>query len=559
MWPEPSAEGGVSVLGVLAFACLLAGACGAFAYWYFRERNRRLQADAMTPEQRSWYEAESDYANRLAAAQASVSAVAQTGDRAVAAATTSLEQARLVGTRRLGSAGGVTLYENRIETPAGTFAFDGRKATGAAKASGSLRVLKSGAVKDTRKLTLKVRTPLFDCVVACPPSQQPSVEQLAFAVGNAASAWPQLKADAERLVAGWQQAVQGAAAKRDADNEAANEALRQTTSDRSAVDAARLANPTAYCPRCGANVLFTGDGGCADGHGASLCEAPRDGSRPAMPGKRDRRGELPALVIAALGVVLAMVSGAAALGQSPSTPAPPATQAAQETVPSSETTADASAALPATEPTAVIATRKAKVTKVVDGDTIDVRFDEGSQERVRLIGVDSPEPTGESVAVGQEASSYAQSALLDKEVYLEADAGARDNYGRLLAYVWLTVPVALTDAEIRTDLFNAKLALDGYAQQMTIPPNVKYADYFGTYVEEARSAQRGLWKPAIAVAPAPAPQPAGPSYIGNRNTRKFHEASCSSVDQMNEGNKVALESRDAAIAAGYVPCKRCKP
>ena len=49
------------------------------------------------------------------------------------------------------------------------------------------------------------------------------------------------------------------------------------------------------------------------------------------------------------------------------------------------------------------------------------------------------------------------------------------------------------------------------------------------------------------------------SYIGNRNTRKFHRASCSSVSQMNEGNKVGFDSRSEAIDGGYSPCKRCKP
>ncbi|MGI6183274.1 MAG: peptidoglycan-binding domain-containing protein [Candidatus Fimadaptatus sp.] len=48
-------------------------------------------------------------------------------------------------------------------------------------------------------------------------------------------------------------------------------------------------------------------------------------------------------------------------------------------------------------------------------------------------------------------------------------------------------------------------------------------------------------------------------YIGNANTLKFHKASCSSVDSMNEANKVEIFSREDAIARGYGPCKRCKP
>lgn len=48
-------------------------------------------------------------------------------------------------------------------------------------------------------------------------------------------------------------------------------------------------------------------------------------------------------------------------------------------------------------------------------------------------------------------------------------------------------------------------------------------------------------------------------YIGNKNTKKFHYPSCSSVSDMKDKNKVALSSRDEAIAEGYVPCKRCNP
>ena len=49
------------------------------------------------------------------------------------------------------------------------------------------------------------------------------------------------------------------------------------------------------------------------------------------------------------------------------------------------------------------------------------------------------------------------------------------------------------------------------------------------------------------------------SYVGNANTRKFHHADCSMVGKMKSANKVFMNSRDEAIAAGYVPCKRCNP
>ena len=49
------------------------------------------------------------------------------------------------------------------------------------------------------------------------------------------------------------------------------------------------------------------------------------------------------------------------------------------------------------------------------------------------------------------------------------------------------------------------------------------------------------------------------AYIANKNTKKFHRSSCSSVSSMNESNKVGFNSRSAAISAGYEPCKRCNP
>ena len=60
---------------------------------------------------------------------------------------------------------------------------------------------------------------------------------------------------------------------------------------------------------------------------------------------------------------------------------------------------------------------------------------------------------------------------------------------------------------------------------------------------------------------APTQKTSGSSgdYIGNKNTMKFHHSYCSSVNDMKESNKVPFDSREEAISAGYVPCKRCNP
>jgi micrococcal nuclease len=127
----------------------------------------------------------------------------------------------------------------------------------------------------------------------------------------------------------------------------------------------------------------------------------------------------------------------------------------------------------------------AKVSRVVDGDTF-VATVKGRRERVRVIGVDTPEsvaPNQPDEPYGEEASDFAKHYLDGETVRLAGDAEPRDRYGRMLAYVWL---------EDGT-FWNALLAAEGYAQQLTIPPNVTYERLLRRLVSEARREDRGLW------------------------------------------------------------------
>lgn len=129
----------------------------------------------------------------------------------------------------------------------------------------------------------------------------------------------------------------------------------------------------------------------------------------------------------------------------------------------------------------------ATVTRLIDGDTLVLRVG-GRDERVRLIGIDTPETKDLRRPVqcyGKEASALL-AALLPPgtAVRVERDAEARDRYGRLLLYVW------------RADdgLFvNLRLARGGAADQLRIPPNTAHASDIARAVGEARAAQRGLW------------------------------------------------------------------
>jgi micrococcal nuclease len=132
------------------------------------------------------------------------------------------------------------------------------------------------------------------------------------------------------------------------------------------------------------------------------------------------------------------------------------------------------------------ATETGRIVRVVDGDTVRVALG-GSEEKVRLIGVDTPETVKPGTPVqcfGKKASAFTHHLLDGRRVRLVQDAEARDRYGRLLAYVY------------RADdgLFvNAELVRRGYAVTLTIPPNVRYAERFRDLAAKARDAGRGLW------------------------------------------------------------------
>lgn len=130
------------------------------------------------------------------------------------------------------------------------------------------------------------------------------------------------------------------------------------------------------------------------------------------------------------------------------------------------------------------------VTRVVDGDTFWVDDDSREGLKIRLIGVDAPEPRNSGKKLkgyfGSESSTYLTRLIGGREVRLEYDASRLDRYGRTLAYVYL-----------RDGTFvNADLVKNGYATVMTIPPNVRHADQFVKLAEKARKQKRGLWKPA---------------------------------------------------------------
>jgi micrococcal nuclease len=127
-----------------------------------------------------------------------------------------------------------------------------------------------------------------------------------------------------------------------------------------------------------------------------------------------------------------------------------------------------------------------KVTTVVDGDTIEVDMD-GTIERVRLIGIDTPEthePNNPVECFGVAASDFAHQLMDNQSVRLEADPinTNRDRYDRLLRYAYLP----------NGTFYNAEVIKQGYGFAYLSFPFSK-SDEFAGYQTEARDAKRGLW------------------------------------------------------------------
>ncbi len=135
----------------------------------------------------------------------------------------------------------------------------------------------------------------------------------------------------------------------------------------------------------------------------------------------------------------------------------------------------------------------AQVIRVVDGDTVDVDLN-GARERLRLIGIDTPEIVDRRKPIqcyAREASAKAHELLPEGQaITLESDpsVGERDSMQqpRLLRYIWLP----------DDRLFNEVMIREGYAHEYTYRNQFyKYQAQFKEAVREAREASVGLWSP----------------------------------------------------------------
>lgn len=240
----------------------------------------------------------------------------------------------------------------------------------------------------------------------------------------------------------------------------------------------------------------------------------------------------------------------------------------------------------------------AKVTKVIDGDTIEIDRGKGV-EKLRFILVDSPEtkhPQKQVEYYGAEASKFTTKWLEGRTIYLEKDVSETDKYGRLLRYDWLVKPGTdnPTEEEIASFMFNSYLLRDGYAVVAKFPPDIKYVEIFKTFETYAREKNLGLYGVPINVGKetTEAPKENSPAgtvteedkkeennnivkntskknnskelaykyangrIIGNKNSMKYHMPYGRDYKKVYLKNAVFFDTEEEAIKAGYVRAKK---
>lgn len=195
------------------------------------------------------------------------------------------------------------------------------------------------------------------------------------------------------------------------------------------------------------------------------------------------------------------------------------------------------------QPTEALPDGSYRVIRVVDGDTIVISY-QGKEEKVRLIGVDTPESVhsdaSKNTPYGKIASDYTKAQLTGKTIQLEFDVQERDKYGRLLAYVY-----------VDGKMYNKTLLEEGHAKVATFPPNVKYVDEFQRLEQQAQKKQVGMWQGYTLKTEG--------NFIGSKNSQKYHLTDCQGAKKISDHNKVWFDTEQEAAAAGYQPCAICLP
>ena len=183
----------------------------------------------------------------------------------------------------------------------------------------------------------------------------------------------------------------------------------------------------------------------------------------------------------------------------------------------------------------------ALVRQVYDGDTILL----ADGRKVRYLGIDAPEidhEGGRSEVLAWEALRFNRRLVKGNSVRLEFDGEKKDRYGRLLAYVFLP----------DGGMVNALLLKHGLAHVLFFPSiSNRYREFFLRCQQEAMESGKGLWGKSV--------KRIAPYYLGNRRTLRFHTPQCPFGRKTAPRNRIRFKTWREAFAAGYSPCRRCRP
>lgn len=182
-------------------------------------------------------------------------------------------------------------------------------------------------------------------------------------------------------------------------------------------------------------------------------------------------------------------------------------------------------------PTFAVGMQKARVVRIIDGDTIEVEI-EGSRSRLRYIGMDTPE-------VGQpyfEESDRANRQLVPvgSTVYLERDVSETDAFDRLLRYVYLPDETFV----------NGALVAMGVAFAKAYPPDTKHQALLFSLEEQAKAGQVGMWATILYTA---TPEPAAPAI------NVIFDRSCSQFDSPGNDNETKDQEYICIANRGSAP------
>lgn len=127
------------------------------------------------------------------------------------------------------------------------------------------------------------------------------------------------------------------------------------------------------------------------------------------------------------------------------------------------------------------------VTRVIDGDTIELSDASGHREHLRYIGIDTPEAVDPRKAMqcfAKEATQRNRELVENKDIIFYKDISDRDMYGRLLGFIYL----------VDGTLVNNTLVAEGYAFAYPYKPDVSQAKQFKRAQDFAREHHLGLWR-----------------------------------------------------------------